>query len=86
MATSRTRRKGLTIENLPDGLKPFAILDINAIGAHAYRWRFNMKTGTVTEGPLGIRAFGIWHDKPWRCGIALSVLLGDDDKTRLVSF
>ena len=37
------------------------MLDINAIGAHAYRWEFNLKTGTVTEGPLedGISEFGM---------------------------
>ena len=37
------------------------MLDINAIGAHAYRWRFNLKTGAVKEGPLedGISEFGM---------------------------
>ena len=44
--------KGKITHGLPDGLKPFTILDMNAIGTHAYRWRFNMKTGTVIEGPL----------------------------------
>lgn len=37
---------------LSDAMKPFQILDINAVGAHAYRWRFNLKTGEVKEGPI----------------------------------
>ena len=47
--------------NVPDDRKPFGMLDINAVGAHAYRWRFNLKTGAVKEGPLGdgISEFGM---------------------------
>ena len=30
----------------------FRTLDVGVIGATAYRWRFNMKTGEVSEGPL----------------------------------
>jgi len=54
-------RKGKRTRGLPDSLAPFEMLDINAIGAHAYRWRFNLKTGTVSEGPLedGISEFGM---------------------------
>lgn len=37
---------------LPEALKPFAVLDINGVGAHAYRWRFNLVTGEVREGPI----------------------------------
>ncbi len=37
---------------LPDSLKPFQVLDINGVGAHAYRWRFNLVTGAVSEGPI----------------------------------
>ena len=36
----------------PDAMKPFHALDINAVGAHAYRWRFNLVTGAVREGPI----------------------------------
>jgi carotenoid cleavage dioxygenase len=41
------------------------MLDINAIGAHAYRWRFNMKTGAVIEGPLeeALSEFGMINPK-----------------------
>ncbi|NKB99947.1 MAG: apocarotenoid-15,15'-oxygenase [Pseudomonadales bacterium] len=54
-------RRGIRTKGLPETLTPFAMLDINAIGAHAYRWRFNMKTGEVQEGPLeeGISEFGM---------------------------
>lgn len=57
--------KGSVTHGLPDGLKPFTILDINAIGAHAYRWRFNLKTGAVTEGPLeeALSEFGMINPK-----------------------
>jgi carotenoid cleavage dioxygenase len=56
----------------PPGLAPFQMLDINAVGAHAYRWRFNLRTGAVTEGPLedGISEFGMINPrhagKPYR--------------------
>jgi len=54
-------RRGVRTSGLPDGLTPFSMLDINAIGAHAYRWRFNLVTGEVKEGPLedGISEFGM---------------------------
>ena len=57
--------KGTVTHGLPDGLKPFTMLDINAIGAHAYRWRFNMKTGAVIEGPLeeALSEFGMINPK-----------------------
>lgn len=57
---------------LPDALKPFAVLDINGVGAHAYRWRFNLKTGAVTEGPIEteISEFGMinpgYAGRPYR--------------------
>lgn len=58
-------RKGIKTPGLPESLAPFEILDINAIGAHAYRWRFNMKTGAVKEGPLEaqISEFGMINPK-----------------------
>jgi carotenoid cleavage dioxygenase len=65
-------RRGVRTPDLPDSLTPFAMLDINAIGAHAYRWRFNLKTGAVKEGPLedGISEFGMinpsYAGKPYR--------------------
>ncbi len=54
-------RRGTHTKDLPESLAPFSMLDINAIGAHAYRWRFNLKTGAVKEGPLedGISEFGM---------------------------
>ena len=57
---------------LPDALKPFSMLDVHSVGAHAYRWRFNLKTGATTEGPLaeGISEFGVINQqcagKPYR--------------------
>lgn len=45
-------RKGIRTPGLPESLHPFSMLDINAIGAHAYRWRFNLRTGAVKEYPL----------------------------------
>lgn len=57
---------------LPDALKPFSMLDLQSVGAHAYRWRFNLKTGATTEGPLsdGISEFGMINQqfagKPYR--------------------
>ena len=65
-------RRGIRTQGLPDGLAPFAMLDINAVGAHAYRWRFNLRTGAVKEGPLedGISEFGMinpaFAGKPYR--------------------
>ena len=58
---SQDPRRGKQTKGLPESLAPFEMLDINAIGAHAYRWRFNLTTGTVTEGPLedGISEFGM---------------------------
>jgi carotenoid cleavage dioxygenase len=54
-------KRGVRTKGLPEGLAPFAMLDINAVGAHAYRWRFNLRTGEVKEGPLeeGISEFGM---------------------------
>ena len=57
---------------LPDALKPFSMLDLQSVGAHAYRWRFNMRTGATTEGPLsdGISEFGMinqqYAGRPYR--------------------
>ncbi len=65
-------RRGKRTKSLPESLTPFAMLDINAIGAHAYRWRFNLKTGAVSEGPLedGLSEFGMINPsvagKPYR--------------------
>ncbi len=58
-------RKGQRARGLPDSLAPFGILDINAIGAHAYRWRFNLRTGGVKEGPIEerISEFGMINPK-----------------------
>jgi len=52
-------------QGFPESLAPFEMLDIHAVGAHAYRWRFNMSTGSVTEGPLedGISEFGMINPK-----------------------
>lgn len=75
-------RRGVRTPDLPDSLKPFAILDINAIGAHAYRWRFNLRTGAVTEGPLedGISEFGMinpeYAGKPYRYTWAMTAKPG----------
>ena len=58
------------------------MLDINAIGAHAYRWRFNMKTGAVKEGPLedGRSEFGMINPsvagKPYRYTWAMTAKPG----------
>lgn len=74
--------KGFKTSSLPDGLKPFEILDINAIGAHAYRWRFNLKTGQVTEGPLEeeLSEFGMINPamagKPYRYSWAMTAKPG----------
>ena len=57
---------------LPDTLKPFSMLDLQSVGSHAYRWRFNLKTGATAEGPLsdGISEFGMinqqYAGKPYR--------------------
>ena len=57
---------------LPDALKPFSMLDLQSVGAHAYRWRFNLKTGATTEGQLsdGISEFGMinqqYAGRPYR--------------------
>ena len=58
---SQNPRRGIVTHGLPDSLTPFTMLDINAIGAHAYRWRFNLRTGEVKEGPLtdGLSEFGM---------------------------
>lgn len=58
---SQDPRRGKRTPGIPDSLAPFEMLDINAIGAHAYRWRLNLKTGAVKEGPLedGISEFGM---------------------------
>lgn len=54
-------RHGTRTSGLPESLSPFSMLDMHAIGAHAYRWRFNMRTGETKEGPLedGISEFGM---------------------------
>lgn len=54
-------RHGKRTTGLPESLSPFSMLDMHAIGAHAYRWRFNMRTGETKEGPLedGISEFGM---------------------------
>lgn len=65
-------RHGRKTSGLPESLTPFMMLDLHAIGAHAYRWRFNLKTGAVTEGPLeeSIAEFGMinpaYAGKPYR--------------------
>jgi carotenoid cleavage dioxygenase-like enzyme len=75
-------RKATLADLLPDALKPFTILDINAIGAHAYRWRFNMKTGAVREGPLedAISEFGMinpaYAGKPYQYSWAMTTKPG----------
>ena len=38
--------------DLPENLIPYRMLDIHSVGARAYRWRFNMQTGSVSEHPL----------------------------------
>ena len=37
---------------LPETMEAFRVLDMQSVGAHAYRWRFNLKTGEVKEGPI----------------------------------
>jgi carotenoid cleavage dioxygenase-like enzyme len=75
-------RKGIKTPGLPESLAPFEILDINAIGAHAYRWRFNMKTGAVKEGPLEeqISEFGMinpnYAGKPYQYSWAMTAKPG----------
>ena len=58
-------RRSSRTQGLPESLAPFEILDIHAVGAHAHRWRFNMSTGSVTEGPLEdrISEFGMINPK-----------------------
>ena len=79
---SQNPKRGVVTKGLPDGLGPFHQLDINAIGAHAYRWRFNMKTGAVTEGPLedGISEFGMinpaYAGKPYKYTWAMTAKPG----------
>ena len=57
---------------LPAKLEAFRMLDIHSVGAHAYRWRFNLRTGAVREGPLNetISEFGMinprFAGKPYR--------------------
>ncbi len=74
--------RGVKTKGLPAGLAPFEILDINAIGAHAYRWRFNLKTGAVTEGPLEelLSEFGMINPrvagKPYRYSWAMTTKPG----------
>ena len=74
--------RGKRTKGLPDSLAPFAMLDINAIGAHAYRWRFNLRTGAVVEGPLEdqISEFGMINPqvagKPYRYSWAMSAKPG----------
>ena len=57
---------------LPDNMKAFQVLDINGVGAHAYRWRFNLRTGETKEGPIEeeVSEFGMINPahagKPYR--------------------
>lgn len=75
-------RRGRRTKGLPESLAPFEMLDINAIGAHAYRWRFNLKTGAVKEGPLedSISEFGMINPtvagKPYRYTWAMTAKPG----------
>ena len=61
-----------TPTELPGKLAAFRMLDIHSVGAHAHRWRFNLRTGGVTEGPLddAISEFGMinpaFAGKPYR--------------------
>lgn len=79
---SQDPRRGIKTPGLPESLAPFEILDINAIGAHAYRWRFNLKTGAVKEGPLEdqISEFGMINPscagKPYRYSWAMTAKPG----------
>ena len=72
---------GVKVE-LPQALKPFQVLDINGVGAHAYRWRFNLRTGDVKEGPLEeqISEFGMINPacagKPYRYTWAMTAKPG----------
>lgn len=67
---------------LPESMKPFSVLDINGVGAHAYRWRFNLKTGEVSEGPIEeqISEFGMinprFAGKPYRYTWAMTAKPG----------
>lgn len=67
---------------LPEAMKPFQVLDINGVGAHAYRWRFNLKTGAVTEGPIEeeVSEFGMinpkFAGKPYRYTWAMTARPG----------
>ncbi len=71
-----------TKTRLPDEMKAFEILDINAVGAHAYRWRFNLKTGEVREGPIEeqVSEFGMinprFAGKPYRYTWAMTAKPG----------
>jgi carotenoid cleavage dioxygenase len=75
-------RRGTRTAGLPGSLAPFTMLDIHAVGAHAYRWRFNLKTGQVKEGPLedGISEFGMINPrvagKPYRYTWAMTTKPG----------
>ena len=79
---SQNPKKGVVTHGLPESLAPFQMLDIAAVGAHAYRWRFNMKTGAVSEGPLedGISEFGMinptFAGKPYRYTWAMTAKPG----------
>ncbi len=74
--------KGSPTKGLPDVLKHFSFLDINFVGAHAYRWRFNMKTGAVIEGPLedALSEFGMINPsvagKPYQYSWAMTTKPG----------
>ncbi|XOV86778.1 MAG: carotenoid oxygenase family protein [Pseudomonadota bacterium] len=67
---------------LPENLQPFAVLDINGVGAHAYRWRFNLRTGEVKEGPIEeqVSEFGMINPsragKPYRYTWAMTAKPG----------
>ena len=75
-------RRGVRTKGLPKSLSPFEMLDINAIGAHAYRWRFNLRTGAVQEGPLeeALSEFGMINPahagKPYRYSWAMTAKPG----------
>ena len=71
-----------TRTELPGRLAAFRMLDIHSVGAHAYRWRFNLRTGAVTEGPLddAISEFGMinpmFAGKPYRYAWGISAKPG----------
>ncbi len=75
-------RRGIVTPGLPDSLKPFFALDLHGVGAHAYRWRFNLRTGAVSEGPLAdaVIEFGMinprYAGRPYRYSWAMTTQPG----------